>query len=43
MTYKPSKLGHTDLFFILIRAPVYMPDYKSVYVAVMIHATLVNT
>jgi len=46
MTYKPSKLGQTDLVFSLDQsssAGLCMQDYKSLHTAVMICATLVNT
>jgi len=42
MTNKPSKLGQTDLVFGSV-VGVCVQDYKSVRIAVMIYATLVNT
>ena len=41
MTYKLSKLGHTDLVFIS-KLGLWMQDYKSQRVAVMLLCTLVN-
>jgi len=46
MTYKPSKLGHTDLFLVCDQiSPVClcMQDYKALHTPVMIWGTLVNT
>jgi len=42
MTYKPSKLGQTDPVFSL-SAGLHIHDYRSLRVAVMICAILVNT
>ena len=46
MTYKPSKLGQSDLVFMEIRVHQEVErihDYKSLRVAVVICATMVNT
>jgi len=46
ITYKPSKLGQTDLVFGLYQSSsvgLCMHDYESLRVAVMTCSTLVNT
>jgi len=46
MTYKPSKLGQTDLILVSdesLSVGLSTQDYKSLHIALNIYATLVNT
>jgi len=46
MTYEPSKLGQTELVLVYDQSSLVglcMEDYKSLYIAVMIYATMINT